>query len=74
MTQPSLISARFQAFDCGELVANYAAGRYDEHSQLQFSFALHEAELIMDETALVIGRAGADGIVFCDRQGQIICP
>ena len=54
-------------YDCSEYLSKYEDGFYDDESYLQLVLPVTEASIDSTHQHLVIGYAGADGIVFCFR-------
>ncbi|MVF14841.1 hypothetical protein FT643_22145 [Ketobacter sp. MCCC 1A13808] len=60
-----------QKFKCEEYArGEYAKGYYDKESYLQLVLPINEAYVSRENTHLVVGHAGADGIEFCYRERQ----
>lgn len=60
-------------FDCAEYFDDFAAGRFDEAAIYWYVLPCDAIEVLGDgpgREALIVGRAGVDGITFCYREGQ----
>jgi hypothetical protein len=60
----------FSRFDCLEYFRDFQAGRYDPVAQLWFILPAEQLQVDDEREALVVGRAGVDGIDFCYRAGH----
>lgn len=65
----SLLAPIVETYDCGEYLAQFSAGRYDVAGQFWFILPVSDITLNDSREALIVGRAGVDGICFCYRAG-----